>query len=134
MDEPSSDTSPEQVFDLLRPCVRFFPGLSDQRQIFLLDILRKYNPSSVLDIGCGEGVLLEAVSRPSFALPITQDFDIRRGINADAPRKCPEDIYGSLNVSRIAGLDICGELLKGLSETIEGMDGMISAILVFVLL
>jgi small RNA 2'-O-methyltransferase len=109
----------------LRPCVRFNPGLSDQRQIFLLDVLRRYNPESVLDIGCGEGALVEAVCRPPFALSVSPDFDTRHGINPDAETKCSEDLYRSLNISHIAGLDISEDLLRGVTETVKGMDSTI---------
>jgi hypothetical protein len=109
----------------LRPCVRFNPGLSDQRQIFLLDVLRKYNPQSVLDIGCGEGALVEAVCRPSFALPVSPDFDARHGINPDAETKCAEDMYRPLNIRNIAGLDILEDLLSAASDSVKIMDGTI---------
>jgi len=109
----------------LRPCVRFNPGLSDQRQMFLLGVLRKYPTDSVLDIGCGEGALLEALCRPSFALPISLDFDVRHGINSYAQKRCTEDDYASLNVGRTAGLDILEEPLRRMMEAVETMDGTI---------
>ena len=106
-----------------QPCVRFSPGLSDQRQIFLLDILRKYNPESVLDIGCGEGSLLEAVCQPSFALPLSRGFDERHGIKSDASIRCAEDTCGSIHVIRVAGLDVSEVVLSRASESIQAIDG-----------
>ncbi|KIM33647.1 hypothetical protein M408DRAFT_36255, partial [Serendipita vermifera MAFF 305830] len=99
--------------------VRFSPPLSDQRQIFLLDTLRKHKPESVLDIGCGEGGLLEAISRPSFALPLSSDFDERHGIPSDASMRCPEDICAPLNVMSASGLDISEGSLERAGQAIQ---------------
>lgn len=52
------------------PSVKFNPALSVQRQGFLLESLREVKPKSVLDIGCGEGQLLECLVRCDDFLPI----------------------------------------------------------------
>ncbi|KAI0254988.1 hypothetical protein BJV78DRAFT_1119955 [Lactifluus subvellereus] len=39
--------------------VKFFPPLHEQRRSWALDILRRERVTSVLDVGCGEGVLLQ---------------------------------------------------------------------------
>ncbi|KAF8591060.1 hypothetical protein K439DRAFT_1402650 [Ramaria rubella] len=55
------------TLDALR--VTFHPALYLQRQTWVLDILRRENVQSVLDIGCGEGSLLQCLTEPSFTLP-----------------------------------------------------------------
>jgi 2-polyprenyl-3-methyl-5-hydroxy-6-metoxy-1,4-benzoquinol methylase len=52
------------------PIIKFNPALSLQRQTFLLENLRNSKPKSVLDIGCGEGSLLECLVRCDELLPI----------------------------------------------------------------
>jgi len=52
------------------PSVKFNPALSVQRQGFILESLRQVKPKSVLDIGCGEGQLLECLVRCDDFLPI----------------------------------------------------------------
>jgi len=49
--------------------VSFNPPLFLQRQAWILDMLRHENIQSVLDIGCGEGALLECLSQPAWSLP-----------------------------------------------------------------
>lgn len=50
--------------------VSFNPALWLQRQAFMLETLRELGPNSVLDVGCGEGSLLECLSRCDDALPL----------------------------------------------------------------
>jgi len=50
--------------------VKFHPALSLQRQTFLLEALRDSRPKSVLDIGCGEGTLLECLVRCDDFIPV----------------------------------------------------------------
>jgi len=52
------------------PSISFNPALWLQRQAFMLETLRDLGPRSVLDVGCGEGGLLECLARCDDALPI----------------------------------------------------------------
>jgi 2-polyprenyl-3-methyl-5-hydroxy-6-metoxy-1,4-benzoquinol methylase len=52
------------------PRISFTPQLSLQRQSFLLETLRQLGPKSVLDVGCGEGRLLECLVHCDDALPV----------------------------------------------------------------
>jgi 2-polyprenyl-3-methyl-5-hydroxy-6-metoxy-1,4-benzoquinol methylase len=52
------------------PRISFNPQLSLQRQEFLLETLRQLKPTSVLDIGCGEGRLLQCLVNCNDDLPI----------------------------------------------------------------
>ena len=52
------------------PSINFNPALSLQRQEFLLQTLRQYQPKSVLDIGCGQGSLLACLCNCDDALPV----------------------------------------------------------------
>ena len=45
--------------------VVFSPKLAEQRIAWCLDVLRRENVRSVLDVGCGEGALLQILSRPA---------------------------------------------------------------------
>jgi 2-polyprenyl-3-methyl-5-hydroxy-6-metoxy-1,4-benzoquinol methylase len=63
--------APQVVTDASSPvAVSFNPALWLQRQSFMLETLREMGPKSVLDIGCGEGSLLECLARCDDALPI----------------------------------------------------------------
>src|SRR5271169_4304713 len=50
--------------------VKFTPALYLQRQAFLLQALRSAKPKSVLDVGCGEGNLIECLVRVDKDLPV----------------------------------------------------------------
>ncbi|KAI8140450.1 hypothetical protein BJV82DRAFT_218469 [Fennellomyces sp. T-0311] len=63
---------------------KFNPPLWRQRRSFILDILRKYKVSSVVDYGCGEGSVL------SFLIPSSDD---------------------AVPITKLAGIDICPEVL-----------------------
>jgi 2-polyprenyl-3-methyl-5-hydroxy-6-metoxy-1,4-benzoquinol methylase len=52
------------------PSIAFNPALFLQRQAFILETLRTIKPNSVLDVGCGEGRLLECLARCDEALPV----------------------------------------------------------------
>ena len=52
------------------PSIAFSPALVLQRQAFLLETLRKVKPKSVLDVGCGEGRLLDCLVRCDEGLPV----------------------------------------------------------------
>lgn len=45
--------------------VVFTPKLAEQRIAWCLDVLRREEARSVLDVGCGEGALLKILSRPA---------------------------------------------------------------------
>ncbi|KAA1467601.1 hypothetical protein DENSPDRAFT_754402, partial [Dentipellis sp. KUC8613] len=49
--------------------VTFFPPLNDQRRMWILKMLRTEKVTSVFDVGCGEGQLLECLVRPAPWLP-----------------------------------------------------------------
>ncbi|KAF8529859.1 hypothetical protein JB92DRAFT_3194105 [Gautieria morchelliformis] len=88
--------------------VTFNPPLYLQRQIWVLDILRREKVQSVLDIGCGEGSLLQCLTEPSYtlppttSLPPTSPFVLGTGANALA------DLY----LHTIHGLDPCASNLE----------------------
>lgn len=121
MDMPNSVASSRLPSDQVD--VRFIPPLSEQRQWFLLDILRYQPATSVLDLGCGEGTLLSAICRPSFALPPSPDFDRRYGIKEVTSIKSPGDLYPSWNVDRVAGLDLLDECLRIADEGVRPING-----------
>jgi 2-polyprenyl-3-methyl-5-hydroxy-6-metoxy-1,4-benzoquinol methylase len=50
--------------------IKFAPALYLQRQGFLLQTLRTVKPTSVLDVGCGEGSLIECLVRIDKDLPV----------------------------------------------------------------
>ena len=52
------------------PSINFNPALVLQRQEFLLESLRELEPKSVLDVGCGEGRILDCLVRCDDALPV----------------------------------------------------------------
>jgi 2-polyprenyl-3-methyl-5-hydroxy-6-metoxy-1,4-benzoquinol methylase len=52
------------------PSIAFHPPLALQRQAFLLETLRGIKPKSVLDVGCGDGRLLDCLVRCDEALPV----------------------------------------------------------------
>lgn len=93
----------------VQPQVRFFPALSEQRQLFLLNTLRSLGATkttSILDIGCGEGSLLGILCRPSLALTLSPDFDGRYGIEKEPEVKSVVDKYEHWDTDRTAGLDL----------------------------
>lgn len=99
------------------PSISFNPALSLQRQAFLLQELRKVKPKSILDIGCGEGLLLECLVRCDEALPI----ELLAGIDASIARlqRASRAIEAAANDQQAEGrwrsLDI--SLLEGYSHS-----------------
>jgi len=95
------------------PSISFNPALSLQRQAFLLEELRKVKPKSILDIGCGEGLLLECLVRCDEALPIELLAGIdtsmtvlqraSRAIEASANEQQVEGRWRSLDISLLEG-------------------------------
>jgi 2-polyprenyl-3-methyl-5-hydroxy-6-metoxy-1,4-benzoquinol methylase len=63
------------------PSIAFEPPLVLQRQAFLLETLRQVKPKSVLDVGCGEGRLLDCLARCDEALPV----ELLAGIDISLP-------------------------------------------------
>lgn len=49
--------------------VTFNPPLYEQRTQWVLDVLRRERVGSVLDVGCGEGRILEALCQPAGSIP-----------------------------------------------------------------
>ncbi|KDQ59349.1 hypothetical protein JAAARDRAFT_128204 [Jaapia argillacea MUCL 33604] len=92
------------------PKVSFFPPLFLQRRIWVLDQMRKYHVTSILDIGCGEGSLLACLARPApwlpppAPLPPTDPAESTQCPSSQflVPSQDPLDLYPSF----IAGLDI----------------------------
>lgn len=61
--------------------ISFNPALYLQRQAFLLEALREIKPKSVIDIGCGEGRLLECLVRCDENLPV----EVLAGLDPSLP-------------------------------------------------
>ncbi|KAF9651441.1 hypothetical protein BDM02DRAFT_3110493 [Thelephora ganbajun] len=72
--------------------VTFFPPLFEQRQMWVLDILREENVKAVLDVGCGEGSLLTALCNPAPWLATPDQDSTER--------------FKILHISHLHGLDI----------------------------
>jgi trans-aconitate methyltransferase len=95
--------------------ISFNPALFIQRQAFLLDALRQQKPKSVLDVGCGEGRLLECLARCEDDLPV----ELLAGIDVSLPvlREASRGIEMSANQQQEDGrwrpLQVL--LLEGLS-------------------
>ncbi|TFK20722.1 hypothetical protein FA15DRAFT_646656 [Coprinopsis marcescibilis] len=62
---------PEDVPDIPEEELRvtFYPELYLERRIWILNVLRRYNITKIVDVGCGEGELLLALSQPTPWLP-----------------------------------------------------------------
>lgn len=50
--------------------IGFNPALYLQRQGFILESLREIKPSSVIDVGCGDGRILECLVRCDDDIPV----------------------------------------------------------------
>ncbi|KZS92462.1 hypothetical protein SISNIDRAFT_442254 [Sistotremastrum niveocremeum HHB9708] len=87
--------------------VTFSPPLFLQRQAWLIRTIRQESPSSLLDIGCGEGALLACLSLPSSTLPYTLP-----------PYLGPLQPFDEIHLKRIAGLDLSADdLASAITET-----------------
>ncbi|KAH7911687.1 hypothetical protein BJ138DRAFT_1006068 [Hygrophoropsis aurantiaca] len=86
--------------------VSFFPPLYLQRRIWVLDILRRENVDSLIDIGCGEGELLATLCQP--APWLRPDPNSRVTVGEENPI--------NLRLTHVAGLDIAS---RELSEAIQ---------------
>ncbi|CAE6417661.1 unnamed protein product [Rhizoctonia solani] len=84
----SPDTPrPETPEDLV---VRFMPPLAHERQRWILETLRLHRARSVLDIGCGEGALLNVLCKPTSTIP--NDNSLEPGRDLDLTRVAALDI------------------------------------------
>ncbi|KAG8712212.1 hypothetical protein FRC11_000720 [Ceratobasidium sp. 423] len=84
----SSDiTRPKTPEDLV---VRFMPPLAHERQRWILETLRAHRATSVLDIGCGEGELLNVLCKPASSIP--SDNSLEPGRDLDLTRVAALDI------------------------------------------
>ncbi|CAE6512003.1 unnamed protein product [Rhizoctonia solani] len=86
MSSPSVPT-PNTPEDLV---VRFMPPLAHERQRWILETLRLHRARSVLDIGCGEGDLLNVLCKPAAAIP--NDTSSEPGRDLDLTRVAALDI------------------------------------------
>jgi len=101
------------------PSINFSPALYLQRQAFLLQELRKFKPKSVLDIGCGEGRLLECLVRCDEALPVELlvGIDVSLSTLQQASRSIEAAANDQQTEGRWRSLDVT--LLEGLSSTLQ---------------
>ncbi|KEP53059.1 small RNA 2'-O-methyltransferase [Rhizoctonia solani 123E] len=83
----SGTPSPDAPQDLV---VRFMPPLAHERQRWILETLRLHRARSVLDIGCGEGDLLNVLCKPAATIP--NDNSSEPGRDLDLPRVAALDI------------------------------------------
>ncbi|KAG8886351.1 hypothetical protein FRB97_004886 [Tulasnella sp. 331] len=67
--QPESKPSLTAADDSPDPKVYFDPPLWLQRRTWVLDQLREHQVESVIDLGCGEGALLEVLMEPASAYP-----------------------------------------------------------------
>ena len=94
--------APEVVTDTSSPvAVSFNPALWLQRQSFMLETLREMGPKSVLDVGCGEGSLLECLARCDDALPIELLAGI--DISFDTVESASESILATAELQQLDG-------------------------------
>ncbi|KAH6909128.1 hypothetical protein BKA70DRAFT_1149051 [Coprinopsis sp. MPI-PUGE-AT-0042] len=103
--------------------VTFFPPLNLQRRIWILNILRRDNITKVLDIGCGEGELLNTLCQVAPWLPpppSAPESDPRSPVSVTSPvsaqlnptdRRDPDSIP-NLHPRYLHGLDISAEDLQ----------------------
>ncbi|KAJ7592978.1 hypothetical protein C8J56DRAFT_929997 [Mycena floridula] len=92
--EENNDASEEELK------VTFNPPLYQQRRMWILDFMRSENSTNILDIGCGEGALLEALTN---AAPWLKPPPKNILPPSDYPN---EDNITNLHPTAIAGLDI----------------------------
>ncbi|KAF8896194.1 hypothetical protein BD779DRAFT_1668029 [Infundibulicybe gibba] len=75
------------------PKITFMPPLHLQRRIWILDALREFEVTSVLDAGCGEGQLLSVLAQPApWLAEEHEDAEVR-----------------NLHIRAVHGVDVCAE-------------------------
>jgi len=87
--------------------VIFTPKLGDQRVEWALGVLRREEVGSVLDVGCGEGRLLEVLCRPASGI---KEEPIERGVGGGGDEE-------SSNVHPSSSSNGAGRLKRQRSET-----------------
>ena len=94
--------APQVVTEASSPvAVSFNPALWLQRQSFMLETLREMGPKSVLDVGCGEGSLLECLARCDDVLPIELLAGI--DISFDTVESASESIRTTAEIQQLDG-------------------------------
>ena len=98
----------------------FKPPLFIQRQGFVLDALRTIKPKSVLDIGCGEGRLLQCLVHCDDGIPaeILAGIDINATALQNASQLIGETAEDEQDGGRWRSLDI--RLIHGYCAVVMG--------------
>ncbi|PWN40424.1 hypothetical protein IE81DRAFT_222175 [Ceraceosorus guamensis] len=97
-----------------------------QRQAWILELLRKHQPSSIVDIGCGEGTLLSALCRPPLqrdVFPLHRLPSLTRGA---CPLPSHHWIYSDADLScltSLIGVDIDARALAAARTAILAAQG-----------
>ncbi|KIM84337.1 hypothetical protein PILCRDRAFT_27688, partial [Piloderma croceum F 1598] len=92
--------------------VTFFPPLYLQRRIWVLNVLRREDITSVVDIGCGEGELLACLAQPAPWLRPPPQSIRSKSTSWDADDSLPRPLdpnqseIANLHCTHIQGLDI----------------------------
>ncbi|CEH11679.1 Uncharacterized conserved protein HEN1/CORYMBOSA2 [Ceraceosorus bombacis] len=106
--------------------VTFDPPLWLQRQAWILELLRKHQPSSIVDVGCGEGSLLSALCRPPLqrdVFPLHPFPSLTRGA---CPLPSHHWIYSDADLScltSLIGVDIDARALAAARTAILAAQG-----------
>ncbi|KAH9987306.1 hypothetical protein BJV74DRAFT_748833, partial [Russula compacta] len=88
--------------------VKFFPPLHEQRRSWALEVLRREHVTSVLDVGCGEGVLLQHLTH---APP-------RRAYTSSTPAPAIFEKPDFIHARELHGLDVSqDDLLYAINVT-----------------
>ncbi|KAL5525630.1 hypothetical protein ACEPAG_6966 [Sanghuangporus baumii] len=110
-DTPSNNTDSTPYYGQ-EAVVTFFPSLNDTRRAWILKKLRQECVNSVLDVGCGAGVLLGCLCNSPAFLNSTDD-KVEDKENTNIYRaSTSDDGFPDLHISRIAGLDISSRALE----------------------
>ncbi|KAG6876680.1 hypothetical protein C0992_012113 [Termitomyces sp. T32_za158] len=96
--------------------VTFYPQLFLQRRIWILDVMRAEKVTKVLDIGCGEGQLLEVLCQPApwlppppaHVLPAFTEAETHSAGKSPLSPKCYDEIP-DIHPVQVMGLDISSD-------------------------